>query len=260
MRRAINLMLTIMFIICTTSYAQGATRLIYENFDDQALDSRLRVYGRDWTALSPPSYNLTSVGHGGTGYCFSSGTNSSAYLNWGVLGIGNVPNPWPSDEMYVSYWMRYPTYTNTNTFENFKFFYPHWNGTNNAFELSYSSGDGAFFCLYKNSGAANYGWLTLPGQTSGGWHHYEMYVKFSTGVARFWYDGSLKIDRTIGSWTGSVYYISAPSIDADAVGTFSRQIDDWEVWDGMPNSSTPPTPADTTAPARPSGVTATIIQ
>jgi len=79
-----------------------------------------------------------------------------------------------------------------------------------------------------------------------------MYVKFSTGVARFWYDGVLKIDRTIGSWTGSVYYVSAPSIDADAKGTFSRQVDDWEVWDGMPSTSQP-TP-DTNPPAKVTGV------
>ncbi len=95
-------------------------------------------------------------------------------------------------------------------------------------------------------------WLECPNQTDGQWHHYEFYIKFSEGVSRFWYDGALKVDDVFGTgvWTNEMFYISVPSIDGEApIGSFSREVDDWEVWDGMPDpvaqrSKTPPAPTE----------------
>ena len=119
----------IAFIILFPSfsiYGFAANRLMYENFDDQSIDSGIVVYRGGWVKLSPPQYNLDQVGRGGTGYCFRSGTVAEANLSWEK----NLPVPnWPTDEMYVSFWMRYPTYTYSASMENFKFFYPHWNAT-----------------------------------------------------------------------------------------------------------------------------------
>ncbi|HPV30975.1 MAG TPA: hypothetical protein PLT30_16030, partial [Deltaproteobacteria bacterium] len=37
----------------------AANRLLYENFDDQAIDlNRFVVYGHNWAVLNPPQYNL----------------------------------------------------------------------------------------------------------------------------------------------------------------------------------------------------------
>ena len=233
-----------MLLMAPCLYA--ADRLLYENFDDGELDERLVVYGRNWATLSPPQYNLDSVGRGASGYCFSSGTVNEAHLNWGALGKGSMPNPWPSDEMYVSFWMRYPSYTETDDMENFKVFYPHWDGTSSYVHYSMSSDDTIYYSACAQGEMVSISnWLSCPNQTDGVWHHYEFYVKFSTGVSRFWYDGVLKVDHEYGAeqWTNAMYYISAPSIDAEEPGTFSRQVDDLEVWDGMPDEEDPPSPS-----------------
>src|SRR3989339_97560 len=211
--------------------------LLCEDFNDQQLDSRMRSWSSAGTMLSSPQYNLASVGRGGSGYCFSSGTVNEANLVWRY----DIPNPWPSDEMYFSMWMRYPTYTNTDTMENFKLFYPHWNGTASYVHYSAVDNNGIYYSASGNGEMISISnWLNCPNQMDGNWHHYEFYVKFSTAISRFWYDGVLKLDHNYadGSWNPStMYYIWAPSIDAEEDGVLSRQVDDWQVWDRMPNSS-----------------------
>jgi hypothetical protein len=217
-----------------------ADRLLHEDFDDQALDPGFDVYGSNWEELSPPQYNLDETGRGGAGYCFSSGTVSEAYLCW----MNDVPNPWPSDELYVSFWMRYPTFESTDTMENFKIFYPHWNGAQSYVHYSMASTDSVYYSARGNEVMLATGnWLSCPGQADGAWHHYEFFIQFSTGTSRFWYDGELKVDDAYGEgvWIpNTVYYVSAPSIDAEEPGVFSRQVDDWEAWDGMPDGPPPP--------------------
>jgi hypothetical protein len=72
----------------------------------------------------------------------------------------------------------------------------------------------------------------------GNWHHYEFYYNFSTDTTKIWYDGTLKVNHTIsGCWASAyVNYLTLGSIDAEEAGTFMRQFDDWDVWDGMPGS------------------------
>src|SRR3989339_710893 len=232
---------------CTSATVSGSSLLFQENFDDQEVDSRLIVYGPNWSVLSPPDYNLNAVGRNGTGYSFSSGNVNSAHLVW----KNNIPSPWPSDEMHVSFWMRYPNFTSTDTFENFKLFYPHWNGVQSYVHYTMMN-DGTIYYSAKGNGTmielSKY--IGTPNMTDGKWHHYEFYIKFSTGISKFWYDGTLKLDADYadGVWTpNNVYYVAAPSIDAEETGTFSRQVDDWEVRDGMPSSSAiNPTPTPTT--------------
>jgi hypothetical protein len=226
----------------TNSFA--ASRLLYENFDDQELDSKLRVRedlsGYPSGDLEPPQYNLNAVGRTGVGYCFSSGTVNSANLLW----IDDMVDPWPSDEMYVSFWMRYPTFKSTDSHENIKFFYPHWSGTDSYVHYCMSSEDVVYYSARGNGTMISLGnWLDCPDQTDGNWHHYEFYVKFSTGISRFWYDGELVLNHTYGKgkWLpNNMYYIWAPSMDAEEYGTFSRQVDDLEVWDGIPTPPNPP--------------------
>lgn len=238
-----SMLLVIFFILPINAYSSN--RLLYENFDDKALDPRLTVFGNNWAILSPPQYNLTSAGRGGSGYCFSSGTISTAYISWMGNSTFNpnhaMPNPWPSDEMYVSFWMRYPT--GSTGCDNLKFFYPHWNSTESY--VHYSAITGESSCYYSAFGHGSAlevgGGAFLSGASDGNWHHYEFWIKFSTTEHKFWFDGTLKISRNYadGAWNlngGTVYYISAPSIDAETSdqGKYSRQIDDWEVRDGMP--------------------------
>jgi len=228
------ILIALLILLATPVFA--ATRRIYVNFDDQTLGGlTARKYGGTAT---PPEYNLNAVGRGGTGYSFSSGTVLDAFLEWAT-----PTNPWPTDEMYVSMWMRYPTFLSDleePDAENIKFFYPYWDGGDsyvhyamfNTGAVYYSAACQGVMCSISN-------YLSCLNQCDGNWHHYEIYVKFSTGISRFWYDGVLKVDHAYGTghWTNTVLNVNAPSIDGNHQNTtFSRQVDDWEVWDGMPTA------------------------
>jgi len=231
-----KLLFSLAIVFACTSPVTAA-QVYSENFDDQTLGANITVYGGDWAVLSPPQYNLTSVGRGGSGYCFSSGSVDEAWLYHNNTGM---PDP-ATDDMYVSFWMRYPTFTSTDTHENIKIFYPHWNGTDSYVHFSMSSDDVVYYSANMNGTMVSVGnWLSYPNQTDGNWHHYEFYVDFQTGVSRAWYDDALVLDHNYGAgWsTGDMYYVTFGSIDAEEVGTFSRQIDDVEVHDSMPATGT----------------------
>lgn len=242
--------LSAMFMILSPIQGSASNCLLFENFDDQVLDDRCEVYGHNWAKLSPPQYNLTAAGRNGTGYAFASGTVNEANMYWGA---DKMITPWPTDEMYVSFWMRYPTFKKTAAMENIKLFYPHWNKASSYVHFSLATSGSIYYSASAKGKMMTMGnWLECPNQTDGQWHHYEFYIKFSEGVSRFWYDGALKVDDAFGTgvWTNEMFYISVPSIDGEApIGSFSREVDDWEVWDGMPDpvaqrSKTPPAPTE----------------
>ncbi len=249
----ITTMIMLVFMLCQAD-GYAANRVFYENFDDKVLDSRFGVYGHNWAPMTPPQYNLGAVGRNGKGYCFSSGSVNEANLLWKK----DIYNPWPTDELYVSFWMRYPTFRSTDAHENIKFFYPRWDGIDSYVHYAMSSNNSVYYSAMSRGSMVTAGrWLTCPNQVDGKWHHYEFYIKFSTGVSKFWYDGSLKVNDTFGrgKWTNTMYYIHAPSIDAEEPGSFSRQVDDYEVWDGMPSSNS----SNGTALPAPSGVSIRIM-
>lgn len=262
MERMERLIKTVLLLALLPSMVWGATKHIDEDFDDQALDSRLRVYGNDWTALTENTgYTLSEAGNGGSGYCITSGNVQAISVNWGVLGIGNVPNPWPTDEFYVSYWTRYTGVSFSHSDPNIKIGYPHWSGTNNALEIRISNTTGAVQVIPYNGGGlfcASYGigscspptggryatvYSSASGIFDGNWHHLEYYVNMATGDYHVWWDSALIVDQNVETtWAGQIYYLNAGSIDADGSETFTRQIDDIEMWDGMPDSTPAPAP------------------
>jgi hypothetical protein len=239
-------------LLVLRSEGNAASRLLYETFDDGVIDSRLTVFGNSWNVLSPPQYTLNEAGRSGAGHSFTSGTVDAAYLCWRT----DVPNPWPTDEFYVSFWMRYPKCVVTNaTNENLKIFYPHWDGAESYVHYAMAQ-PGLIYYSAKARGAmvAYSRWIPCPDMTDGKWHHYEFHVKFSTGVSSFLYDGVSMVNDTYGpgKWTNSMYYFSMPSVNGRSVpsnpnpGDFTRQVDDIEVWDGSPGAlprvATPPAP------------------
>jgi len=234
------LILSVICCLIISENLHAARRLLYENFDDKSLnDTSLKAdeggSGRD--LVEGDDYEWAE-GRNGSGYCiyFRKGdAGGDATLIWS--GIGE----WPSNELYFSYWVRFPEFKQTATHENIKMFYPHWNGAQSytAYSLVNS---GTLYHSVKGDGQmlASGKWVGAPNMTDGKWHHYEFYINFSEGINRFWYDGKLKVDEKFGTgaWSNkNIYYIAAPSIDALSVSDFSRQIDDWEVWDGMPSDS-----------------------
>ncbi len=225
----------------------AANRLLYENFDDQVLDGRLspRVYGG---IAAPPQYTFAGPGRDGRGFCFSSGTVADVFLQWPTQ---KLPKPWPSDELYVSFWMRYPTFVSSDPNENIKIFYPHWDDAVSYVHFTMVDADTVYYSARgRDNNMVSVGtYMTCPNMTDGNWHHYEFYVKFSEGASRFRYDGVSKLDHRYGPgvWTNNVYAIDTPSMDGEEPGVFSRQVDDLDIWDGMPGSQAagaPSVPAD----------------
>lgn len=217
----------------------AANRLLYENFDSQILDSRLtpRIY---FGVAAPPQYGFAGPGRDGAGACFASGTIPDVFLQW---TMEQIPKPWPSDELYVSFWMRYPTFANSDPNENIKIFYPHWDGATSYVHFTMVDPNTVYYSARArdNSMVSVGTYMSCPNQTDGNWHHYEFYVKFSEGISRFWYDGTQTLDQQYGPgvWTNSVFAVDAPSMDGEEPGNFSRQVDDLDIWDGMPDPAAP---------------------
>ncbi|MEZ4600300.1 MAG: hypothetical protein R2940_10990 [Syntrophotaleaceae bacterium] len=252
-------------LIINGSVTHAANRLLYENFDDQVLDSRLipRVYGlwgEEDGVNQGDEYTLNQVGYNGKGYCFTSTTEvpkNECFLAWeNRAGYTPLPSPWPTNEWYVSFWVRYPTFTKTVNHENIKLFYPRWDGgdSHTAFD---DTGGGALYHSEKSAGeyVTNSNWISVPGINDGNWHRVEFYMNMERGISRFWYDGDLKWDKNWGPGTWrtpfSMYYFTFGSIDASGDSIFNRQFDEIEVWDGMPNADGVTDPDPTPAPPEP---------
>ncbi len=190
------------------------------------------------TPLTPPAYQY-DTGRGGAGYSLGSGTIYCPYLFWTDVG------EWPTNEFYVSFWMRYPsrTYPDGDSHWNVKLFYPHWDGVNSYVHYSATGNEGAYYSAHdKNGGTLEQSrWPSTPNDMDGNWHHYEFYINFAQGISRFWYDGVLKIDSNYGAgvWTNNIYYLTFGHMDAEEANVFTRFIDDIEVWDGMPTAEEP---------------------
>lgn len=253
----------ILMLITTSGFA--ANLRYFASFDNQTIPdpsdgyfSLLGPWGSDGWSLCTSGCYTFGEGRGGSGYSFGSGTYQSPRIHWYGLGT------WYTDELYVSFYMRYPTFTHNYPNENIKFFYPTFGSNDKVEYVLYGGSDSAFWMHYNNNAAIRSGYLTLHNQADGNWHRYEFWIKFSTGEHKFWYDrpagnwtdGSyLKINVNYGTgvWDNRINFITVgPSLDAEAASTFTRYMDDIEIWDGMPDGSEKV--QDVTAPMSPIGV------
>ena len=218
------------FCILFYTNSQAAKLLVGENFDDRSVTLPLFI-----EQGGPATW---ATGRNGSGYSIYFNLNADRDS---VLMMR--PGTLDSDELYVSFWMRYPdTKSTAPGSENLKYFYPHFKGGGYVgYTLMDMNTCSTYYSARDNNGnmLTTGKWIGIGSSTDGNWHHYEWYFKFSTGVHKFWYDGKLLINYTYGSgkWDNRIDYIAGPSIDAQAESYFSRQIDDYEIWDGMPSSS-----------------------
>lgn len=195
----------------------GATQKYTENFDDQSLadtgiTAKVVLRNMDTGSGGNPSAGQYSwgTGHGsgisdGSGYSVGSGTINAIYVEWGgYYGGGASVGEWSSDELYLSYWMKYPSYVHRESDnDNIKFFYPQFgsNSNDDKWEAYMVNGTGCGMAFYHdgalltyNDGNTRYygGNFALSGPygyaADGGWHHYEFYIKFSTCEFKFWFD------------------------------------------------------------------------
>lgn len=257
MRRPFFFSFFIMLWVVFMSTPSSAATLRYSaNFDNKSIPKpsvgAITPYGMNWAVLSEGQYTY-GHGRGGSGYSFGSGTVLQSWLHW------SYGARWPTDEIYVSFWMRYPQYNREYTNDNLKFFYPHFGtSTRDKMEYVHYYDDALFWMHYNDGNALKWGYAYLRSDKGniidGGWHRYEFWWKFSTGESKFWFDrpennwtdGSyLKVSQNHGAgvWDNYMHYLTFLSIDAESQNTkYTRFIDDIEVWDGIPSSQPEPEP------------------
>lgn len=159
---------------------------------------------------------------------------------------------WPaSNQLYLKYYLKYEAeYINTSS--NVKLLWTYGSDFHNEIIYSADSTSGVFNVRWQCSGGGA-GWergtkITKYGSASyrkGNWMLVEIYFKLSSGTNHMNPDGIqwIKIngqtvisDNTV--ITGTPGRMSSPSINAtanQATGHGWWQIDDFEVWDGIPN-------------------------
>lgn len=161
--------------------------------------------------------------------------------------------PWPTDEIYVSWWERhqvpYTTWMNVKMFRIW--FDPNDDTGKNSLSWQrrpdFAGKIGVDHAVYDRNGTiqtegAN--WSVLGGMTNGNWHHVEFYINFTGLTYKVWWDGNLLYtrtwDRSLFSWNRHFVwmFIGGPFTPGEPplYGTFTRQMDDVEIWDGMPGT------------------------
>lgn len=246
-KRSIVCFVAILTLSFISSDVLASQRRLYETFDDQEVSSPLWVEQVDVGPISPPRYQF-NTGRGGSGYCFASGTVRDPYLKW------DVNSTWFTQELYVSWWVRFPSYTRDGDgWWNIKMFYPHWDGVKSHIGYFIGQPDGGFTQIGDKNGnllVNGYG-PTPTGIWDGKWHRFEHYINFEKGLYKFWYDrpvgnwtdGSYLLSNYnfgTGKWTNNLYYITIGGQDSQTANVFTREIDDIEIWDGMPDSTPAP--------------------
>jgi len=194
---------------------------------------------------------------------------SNALLDW--RGAGHDIGTKTPNEMYFSYWFRHDdhTWAGSESGDGKLFYFIDVNYStraqyvggqlaNHGLGITYSNG------AYSDAWArdsANWGYSKLnlghpnvSPSTTGTWRHFEYYINYNQHYFKFWVDGNL-LKPTNGRyadgeidydpeldihWKGfQFFYIHAAQVDqsSDGTGYYNGwQIDDLEVWDGMPGT------------------------
>lgn len=269
-------------ILCdATPVAVAADRIYHEDFEAEGLALADVFYT---TYTSPPDVPTSSVAittnqpHGGTkcirGNVYRTVLDSitglpgwsSPKLNIGGPG-GSPPPPWGTyhkfddlhdDELYISWWMRWDSDAN----------FTRGGGYAGAYKMMYINGTGGANESYNNRYNYKFSFynplfietsvlgapLIVGGANDGAWHHYEVYIKYessygvSDAIWRLWEDDVLWWDKTdaqfLSSPTGKINSIRFIQYTLGADASSGYQIDDIEIWDGMPGGgdTTPPDP------------------
>lgn len=268
-RRINQLVLTLVFLqFLLVSQAISANLIYKQDFEQPGLRLSDVFYT---SGPSPEAYVsiVTSNCHSGTrcirGNVYEGATDpitglpgeNSPRLNIG--GVSGTPE-WGTyhnfrdhhvQELYVSFWMRWDQGANFQRDLGYgaepgayKIMYVSSTGNINQ---SYTNRYVNSFSFYQNSGMRETYVQSPNGNINDGrWHHYEIYLKYETsygagnGIWRVWEDGKLVWDRNnitfLTSSDGKFTSIRFIHYTGGALASSGWQIDDIEIWDGIPDS------------------------
>lgn len=258
-------------LILLSTPVSAATLWYTENFDDQDFDAPPSGTVETWVsmttgcttnpwcpypdgAIEGDHYDFLETGYGGTGYAFGTAvspeTGSTTDPYFRIL-----PSSWSSDGFFQSFRMK-QTGVQSESYQNLKVVYPHWNGTN-AYVMFNTTGtnvtpgtESLYYSAKDNTGAylETSGSVSVPNIFDGNWHKFDLWVKFSTSEVYFWYDvesptianATFYRNYTDSAWSGAtLYYFGANLSDVgDNVGFWDgKYIDNVEIWDELPTTT-----------------------
>lgn len=264
-----------LFLIVLCKNVCAATLLYNENFDDGDFDTP--VFGTieistrtmdgcstppNCVASTPDHYIMSRTGYGDAGYCFSNPTIPADNASKDPY-IRIYPSSWEHDGFYVSFRLRIVGDPNTDTYQNLKLIYPHWEGTDAYVMYNTTDVTGATSSLYysarNNDGdyVESGTYITTDNLSDGNWHKISIWVKFSTAETWLWVDTESETllnytdynNYDDSSWVGAnLYYLSVTLADeGDNTGQWEyKEIDDILIYDEFPVQSSSITAAGLT--------------
>ena len=264
MKKSKKVLLTIMCCIISAWLpvtANAAQLLSKVDFEQELNDPY------DFVEFGYPETVTFVPGH--TGYAArSSHSRADSGTTYGLLittNKGNGSEYWPkSGELYIRYYLKYEV-GYKNTCDNIKWLWTYYgNGTGVPYdshnELIFSGQTATKINFRWQIGGSGSGWsngrvvnYSSADYVMGDWMLVEIYFKLSSGGDYMNHDGIqwLKINGTTVFFddhvaTSKPGRMSVPSINAssgNAAGHGWFQLDDYEIWDGIPGSSQdyPPT-------------------
>jgi hypothetical protein len=266
----------LLVLILSVSVASASTLRWSDNFDDGDLDPPpmgsfifLSSFGN---TLDPGEYKFEAGRGGGNSLALTDYTeyNGASNNDWRGCAVDwTVNGTWYTDEIYVSWWERYRQELIPGK-QNTKLFYLYFDPSNQtdrnrvATERGFTDDADPLYAArgayLTNAGGGTYfpppndtWWAPWPNMDDGQWHHFEIYINFLGFTTRVWIDGVLRKEITYPpgdiTWNRHIYYMylfgpwtwCCPQVTS--AFKFNRQIDDFELWDGMPGEQ-----GDTTAP------------
>lgn len=251
-----NVIILILTLSVSIELSSAATMRYYANFDDGKVATPstgyMGVVNQFGEYPAPTDQYTFQPGRSGlaltdktTMYGGNSG-NIANSLYWDYYSF------WPTDEIYISWWERHQEpYSNINL--NIKlmylFFDPNDDVSRNRAsmerahdQVSQYGARGAYLDKNGNYFEESGWWAQLTNMTDGNWHHFELYINFKGYTTKLWWDSVLKLNKTYDpsqiNWNRRInwLFIGGPFTPGIPVlyGRFTRQIDDVEIWDGMP--------------------------
>lgn len=258
----------VLFIFMFSMNSHAARKIADIDFENNTIDP----YGyakNTWYPVNPPEILQYVTGH--TGMALRTSHNSDD-------GGGDLQIEFPfpdTNEVYIKWWVKYESdyWGNCGSIWNVKWLWTgtgtYVNHTENIFQ-GYSDGKIGFNSYQTEPNFRAFSSSGVP-YKFGDWMKVEIYWKQSTGggtnadgIFRQTVNDTVCINET-KLVTGDIgnNIIKSPALKAScdcAAGKGWWQIDDFEVWDGMPDGSSDKSSEDFTPPAQPSGVTTTISQ
>ena len=256
--RGLFVIIGIFFII---RFSYSANLIAKEDFEDQNFaDFFHAMYPHYWDNIAIVSYEPHSGSYSLRGNACSScidpitglqGRNRTD-LNFGycpecALGTSFNLDEAHNEELYIRFWLKYDkNFDPTDGYSSNKVWWMQFESDTNTYFVQFR---GTSLSYYDESGGGEHYFSISPNAVDGKWHLWEIYVKYNdygsnNGILKIWFDSELKVDISNALLRvqpgGKISRMCFGYFHNNATTSSGWQIDDIEIWDGIPDSKSGP--------------------